>query len=194
MQKATFNQLSFFSIKNRLTWLLIRKTKTYSFNLMKFFYFSQVWWNLISSTLTSRSHQDLMSRSQFDEMRLFESSLSRSQRHIRRSTSRERAYVILSFETRQSKHWRWNDQTKSREWIVTNNFCMRKSVSYFSNHISHDREQIVTKNFCTRRFVSYFSNHISHRDKTQNTLSNIFSQQIVSSIFIAIAIFLKEIY
>ncbi len=64
----------------------------------------------------SRSRQILMSRSQFDEMRLFESFLSRSQmmnhsqfdemrsfesshqKHIRRSTNRERAYIIQQVE------------------------------------------------------------------------------------------------
>ncbi len=114
------------------------------------------------------------------------------QRHIRCSTSWKRAYIIHWIEIKQSKHWRWNDQIKSRERIVTNNFCMKKSVSYFSNHISHDQEWIITKDFCTKRFVSYFSNHISHRNKTQNTLSNIFSQQIVSLIFIAITSFFAK--
>jgi hypothetical protein len=204
MQKTTFNQLSSFNIENRFTWLLIRETKTYSSSLMRFLYFSQVWWDLVSTELTSRSHQawwvafvkldeslssDLMTRSQFDKMRLFESFLSSSQmmnrsqldemwsfesshqKHIRRLKSQEQAYVTRWVKTRQSKHWRWNNQARSRKRIFTNNFCMRKFVSYLSDHISHDRERIVAENFCTRRFVLYFSNHISHRDKTQNTLS-----------------------
>ncbi len=43
-----------------------------------------------------------MSRSQFDEMRLSESFLSRSQRHIRRSTSRERAYVVRQVKNKHT--------------------------------------------------------------------------------------------
>ncbi len=171
MQKTTLNQLSSFSIRSRLTWLLIRETETYSSSLMRFFYF--LWFDEISSQQGSRVilikldeslSSSLMSRSQFDEMRLSKSFLSRSQmmnrsqfdemrllesshqRHIRRLTNREQTYVIRWIEARHSKQWRWDDQTRSRERIVTNNFCMRKSVSYFSDHISH-------------------------RDKTQNTLS-----------------------
>ncbi len=52
--------------------------------------------------------------------------------------------------------------------------------------ISQITSHTIENDSCTKKLVSYFSNHISHRDKTQNTLSNIFSQQIVSSIFIAI--------
>ncbi len=62
MRKTTFNQLNSFNIKNRLTWLFIRETKTYSSSLMRFFYFSQVWWDLVLTKFTSRSHQ-VMSRS-----------------------------------------------------------------------------------------------------------------------------------
>jgi hypothetical protein len=63
-----------------------------------------------------------MNRSQFDEMRLFESFLNRSQmmnrfqfdemrsfesshqKHTRRSISRKRVYVIRLLETKQSKY------------------------------------------------------------------------------------------
>ncbi len=56
-KKATLNELNSFSIKNRLTCLFIKETKTYSSNLMRFFYFSQIWWNFVSLMFTSRSHQ-----------------------------------------------------------------------------------------------------------------------------------------
>ncbi len=106
--------------------------------LVKFdeiFLFFMIWWDLILTRLTSRSHQvwwvalvrfdkslavwwnviiwiafeslsDDESLSILMKMRSFESF---HQRHIRRLTSRERAYIIRWIEIRQSKHWRWNN-------------------------------------------------------------------------------------
>ncbi len=107
----------------------------------------------------------MINRSQFDEMRSFESS---HQEHIRCLTNWKRAYVICLFETKQSKHWRWNDQTKSRNKSSQTIFVW-KNLYRISRITSHTIENESSQKIFARKnlyCIFQITFHIEIRRKT----------------------------
>jgi hypothetical protein len=125
--------------------------------------FRRVWWvarNLMKCDCLNRL---------WVALKWAHTSLDNSRTSIRHSIRRKWTYVIRWIETRQSKHWRW-DQVRSRERIVINNFCMKKNLYRISRITSHmikneSSQKISARENLNRIFQITF--HIETRRKTR---------------------------
>ncbi len=178
MQKATLNQLSSLSIRSRFTWLLIKKNRDIlvQFDEILLFLISLMRSRLIDAHESFSS--SLMSRFvRFDESLAVwwdatiwvvsesssgaHTSLDKSRTSIRHSICREWACVTRWIEARQS-------ETLTMKWS--------SKITRTNRHKKSLHEKI---------WIVFLKSHFTSRQNAKHVI-NIFSQQIVSLIFIAI--------
>jgi hypothetical protein len=139
---------------------VIKFDESFSSDLMK--------WRFHSSSLMNRFRQIWwIVFFKFDEMfrqawRLIINVVRQIENKHTSLDNRKWACVIRQkWDLTNQKNWRWDDQTWSREYIISNNFC---------------KKQI---------WIAFLKSYFTFKDKTQNTLSTYFRKQLVLT-FIAI--------